>query len=43
MTKEWGQRNKTPILRSGWGLGVNHLGYSLRFCPVSAVSKAWGD
>ncbi|MEN9636288.1 MAG: hypothetical protein RL077_4842, partial [Verrucomicrobiota bacterium] len=20
MTKEWGQRNKTPILRSGWGL-----------------------
>ncbi|MEN9636529.1 MAG: hypothetical protein RL077_4933, partial [Verrucomicrobiota bacterium] len=27
MTKEWGQRNKTPILRSGWGLGANHQSF----------------
>ena len=27
MTKEWGQRNKTPILRLGWGLGPNHQSF----------------
>ena len=23
MTEEWGQRNNAPILRPGWGLGLN--------------------
>ena len=27
MTKEWGQRNNTPILRPGWGLGPNHQSF----------------
>ena len=69
MKEEWGQRNNAPILRPGWGLGLNRhsfwqkdgvrkilqpltgiflppiflsngLGYSRRFCRVSAVSKA---
>jgi hypothetical protein len=27
MTEKWGQRNNAPILRLGWGLGLNRQSF----------------